>query len=46
MGIINSGFKLEVVEEAIPSADILDIPGISDEMRRPMMLLIKSIKQQ
>ncbi len=33
------------VEEAMPSADMMDIPGMSDEMRRPMMLLIKSVKQ-
>ncbi len=46
MGIINSGFKLEVVEEAMPSTDMMNIPGMSDEMRRPMMLLIKSIKQE
>jgi hypothetical protein len=29
----------------MPSADMMDIPGMSDEMRRPMMLLIKSVKQ-
>lgn len=45
MGLINVGFRLEAVEEAMPSADMMDIPGISDEMRRPMMLLIKSLKQ-
>lgn len=45
MGIINAGFKLEVVEEATPSSDMMEIPGMSDEMRRPMMLLIKASKQ-
>lgn len=45
MGLINAGFRLEVVEEAMPSADMLDIPGMSDEMRRPMMLLTKAVKQ-
>ncbi len=45
MGLINAGFKLEIIEEATPSADMMDIPGMPDEMRRPMMLLIKSLKQ-
>ena len=45
MGLIKAGFRLDVVEEAMPSADMMDIPGMSDEMRRPMMLLIKSVKQ-
>jgi len=45
MGLINAGFRLEVVEEAMPSADMMDIPGMSDEMRRPMMLLIRALKQ-
>lgn len=45
MGLINAGFQLKVVEEAMPSADTINLPGMSDEMRRPMMLLIKSLKQ-
>jgi hypothetical protein len=45
MGLIKAGFQLDAVEEAMPSADMMDIPGMSDEMRRPMMLLIKSVKQ-
>lgn len=45
MGLINTGFRLEAVEEATPSADMMDISGMPDEMRRPMMLLIKSLKQ-
>lgn len=45
MGLIKVGFRLETVEEAMPSADMMDKPDMSDEMRRPMMLLIKSVKQ-
>ena len=45
MGLISAGFRLEVVEEAMPSADSMKIPGMSDEMRRPIMLLIKALKQ-
>lgn len=44
MGLINAGFRLEAVHEAMPSADMMGITGISDEMRRPMMLLIKALK--
>ncbi len=45
MGLIKAGFRLDAAEEAMPSADMIDIPSMSDEMRRPMMLLIKSVKQ-
>lgn len=45
MGLIRAGFRLQAVEEAEPDADMLDIPGMSDEMRRPMMLLIRSMKE-
>ncbi|MHB9027379.1 MAG: class I SAM-dependent methyltransferase [Candidatus Latescibacterota bacterium] len=45
MGLIHAGFRLEVVEEAMPNAEMLNIPGMSDEMRRPMMLLMKALKQ-
>ena len=41
MGLIQSGFQIEVVEEAMPAADMLHIPGMLDEMRRPMMLMVK-----
>jgi SAM-dependent methyltransferase len=44
MGLIHEGFRLEAVEEAMPDADMMDIPGMADEMRRPMMLLVKSLK--
>ena len=45
MGLINVGFRLEAVEEAMPNAEMMELPGMSDEMRRPMMLLIKALKQ-
>ena len=45
MGLIHAGFRLEAVEEAMPGADMMGIPGMADEMRRPMMLLVKSLKQ-
>lgn len=39
--LIKCGFQIEVIEEAMPPADMMDIPGMCDEMRRPMMLLVK-----
>ncbi len=43
MGLLNNGFGLETVEEAQPAEEMLDIPGMKDELRRPMMLLVKAI---
>ncbi len=43
MGLLNSGFELEAVEEAKPPKEMMDIPGMRDELRRPMMLLVKAI---
>ena len=42
MGLLHSGFVLEAVEEAEPSLEMLDIPGMRDELRRPMMLLVRA----
>lgn len=44
MGLLNNGFALEAVEEAEPPAEMMDIPGMEDELRRPMMLLVKANK--
>lgn len=43
MGLLNNGFELKVVEEAEPPKEMMDIPGMEDELRRPMMLLVKAI---
>lgn len=42
MGLLNAGFALEAVEEAEPPREMMDIPGMKDELRRPMMLLVKA----
>ena len=42
MGLLRAGFTLEAVEEAEPSADMLELPGMRDELRRPMMLLVRA----
>ena len=44
MGLLNCGFALEVVEEVQPSEEMLEIPGMADELRRPMMLLVRAKK--
>ena len=42
MGLLHNGFTLEAVEEAMPPASMMEIPGMKNELRRPMMLLVKA----
>lgn len=42
--LLDAGFVIKAVEEAVPSEDMLDVPGMRDEMRRPMMLMIRAEK--
>lgn len=44
MGLLTCGFLLEVVEEVQPPLSWLDQPGMADELRRPMMLLVRARK--
>lgn len=44
MGLLRTGFLLEAVEEAQPPAELLDVPGMAEELRRPMMLLVRGRK--
>lgn len=39
-----SGLRLTVLVEPQPPEDMLDLPGMRDEMRRPMMLLLSAEK--
>lgn len=43
--LLQMGFRLEALEEVIPPEEMMDIPGMKDELRRPMMLLIKCRKE-
>ena len=43
-GLLQAGFRIAHVEEAMPSAKMLELPGMRDEMRRPMMLLVRAEK--
>lgn len=42
--LLQNGFQIEAVEEAMPPTDMMHLPGMADEMRRPMMLLVKANK--
>ena len=44
-GLLRSGFAIEMVEEAEPPEEMMDMPGMKDEMRRPMMLMIRAAKK-
>lgn len=45
MGLLNHGFELKAVQEAQPPEEMMNIPGMEDELRRPMMLLVKAEKK-
>ena len=42
-GLLNAGFRIEAVEEAMPPEEWRAV--MPDEMRRPMMLLVKAVKE-
>ena len=42
MGVLRSGFVLEAVEEARPPEEMMGLPGMEHELRRPMMLLVRA----
>lgn len=42
--LLERGFGIEAVREAVPPENMMHLPGMEDEMRRPMMLLVKAVK--
>ena len=40
--LLQNGFQILRVVEPQPPEDMLDLPGMRDELRRPMMLLVKA----
>lgn len=44
-GLLTKGFELLHVVEPQPPEEMLSIPGMKDEMRRPMMLIISARKK-
>lgn len=43
--LLINGFEIENIIEPMPPENMLDIPGMKDEMRRPMMLLVSARKE-
>lgn len=44
-GLLECGFSIETIEEAMPPQEMRGLPAMKDEMRRPMMLLVKAVKR-
>ncbi len=42
--LLTNGFRLLRVVEPPPPPEMLDLPGMRDELRRPMMLIVSAIK--
>ncbi|OFI50347.1 SAM-dependent methyltransferase [Floricoccus tropicus] len=40
--LLRNGFSIENIVEPMPDKQMLDIPGMKDELRRPMMMIISS----
>ena len=43
--LLTGGFSLRRVVEPKPPQRMMDLPGMKDELRRPMMLLVAAVKQ-
>ena len=43
--LLSKGFELKHVIEPQPSPEMIELPGMKDEMRRPMMLLVSAKKK-
>ena len=44
--LLQNGFEIKEIVEAQPSQEMVDtIPGMKDELRRPMMLLVSAVKR-
>lgn len=43
--LLDHGFQLQRVIEPQPPESMMDIPGMKDELRRPMMLLVSAVKR-
>lgn len=44
-GLLRAGFEIRAVEEAMPPEEMMELPGMKDELRRPMMLLVRADKK-
>ncbi|GCF95332.1 methyltransferase [Enterococcus florum] len=41
-GLLTNGFRIDRLVEPMPPEDMWSIPGMKDEMRRPMMLIVSA----
>ena len=44
--LLNYGLQIKQIVEPMPPENMMDIPGMKDEMRRPMMLLVSAAKPE
>lgn len=44
--LLNNGLEIRKIIEPQPPEDMMEIPGMKDEMRRPMMLLVSANKNK
>ncbi|PWW06175.1 ubiquinone/menaquinone biosynthesis C-methylase UbiE [Paenibacillus cellulosilyticus] len=42
--LIRAGFRITAVKESVPSPAMMHIPGMADELRRPMFLIVAAVK--
>lgn len=43
--LLSNGFIINHIVEPQPPENMMDIPGMADEMRRPMMLIVSAKKK-
>lgn len=43
--LLINGFQIKRIVEPMPPENMIDLPGMKDEMRRPMMLIVKAEKK-
>lgn len=43
--LLKNGFEIKAVVEPMPPEHMMDFPGMKDEMRRPMMLIVSAVKR-
>ena len=43
-GLLTNGFRIQAVVEPKPDPEMMEIPGMADELRRPMMLLVSAVR--
>ncbi|MFC6177152.1 class I SAM-dependent methyltransferase [Companilactobacillus huachuanensis] len=41
-GLLKNNFQITQIVEPMPPKDMMDLPGMKDEMRRPMMLIVSA----